>query len=313
MAGLNKQLDRLMNLQAVWQENKSDVWGVSTGFPSIDRLTGGLHPAEVFILGARTSHGKTALANQISFDVAMRLALQSAEAGEITGQVLMFSPEMSSNMLLLRQACVMSKVPSNKIRRGTADEKEIEAFREAIQLLRHLEPVLTISAGDQLSAQEISTQVEALQATSAPVHLVVIDYLQYLTAGLGGGGGNAYSAASAVSKEIRVMANRLEVPVLLMAQLTRQAAKRAASSDDPEDALPQLEDLRDSGKIEEHADTIALMHRPNIITDDQTKAQKAIIAVRKNRNGEVGTINLFYYPHLTLFEDPLNNLHEITP
>ncbi len=107
------------------------------------------------------------------------------------------------------------------------------------------------------------------------------------------------------------MANRLEVPVLLMAQLTRAAAKRAQNSDDPEDMLPQLEDLRDSGKIEEHADTIALMHRPNVITEDQTQAQKAIIAIRKNRNGEVGVFNLFYYPFITRFEDPLNNLHEV--
>lgn len=307
MAGLNQQLDQLLRLQQIWHERQSDVWGVSTGFPSFDKLTGGLHKAEVTILAARTSHGKTALANQIAFKVALDLA----EQGKDSGQVLMFSPEMSSNMLLLRQACVMAKVPSNKIRRGTASEIELEAFMGAIQLLRMLDPFMTIKAGDQLSAQEISTHVETAAATGAPVELVVIDYLQYLTSGLGGGGGNAYSAASAVSKEIRVMANRLEVPVLLMAQLTRAAAKRAASSDDPEDMLPQLEDLRDSGKIEEHADTIALMHRPNVITEDQTQAQKAIIAVRKNRNGEVGVFNLFYYPFITRFEDPLNNLHEV--
>jgi replicative DNA helicase len=311
VAGLNKQLDRLIDLQKRWHENKSDVWGVSTGFPSIDKLTGGLHEGEVFILGARTSHGKTALANQIAFSVAMKLALESADQGEVAGQVLMFSPEMSSNMLLLRQACVLSKVPSNKIRRGEASETEVAAWYEAIQLLRLLDPVITVSAGDALSAQQITTEVEAAQATGAPINLVVIDYLQYLTAGVTGGGGNAYNAASAVSKEIRVMANRLEVPVLLMAQLTRAASKRANSSEDPEDALPQVEDLRDSGKIEEHADTIALMYRPNVITEDQTKAQKAIIAVRKNRNGEVGVIDLFYYPHLTLFEDPMNNLKEV--
>lgn len=310
MAGLNAQIDRLLSLEKVWRENKSEVWGISTGFPSLDRLTGGLHKAEVFILGARTSHGKTALANQIAFDVAMRLAISSSEAGETVGQVMMFSPEMSSNMLLLRQACVLAKVPSNKIRTGTASEVELDAFHAAISLLRILDPVLTIRAGDQVSAQEITTAVEMAQATSAPVELVVIDYLQYLTAGLGGGG-NAYNAASAVSKEIRVMANRLEVPVLLMAQLTRAAAKRANTSDDPEDALPQLEDLRDSGKIEEHADTIALMYRPNVIAEDQTAAQKAIIAVRKNRNGEVGVFNLFYYPHITRFEDPLHNQHPV--
>ena len=310
MAGLNAQIDRLLKLQRVWHENKSEVWGISTGFPSFDRLTGGLHKAEVCILGARTSHGKTALANQIAFDIALRLAVQSADAGETVGQVLMFSPEMSSNMLLLRQACVLARVPSNKIRTGTATQVELEAFHEAIALLRLLDPVLTVKAGDQLSAQEISTQVETTAATGAPVELVVIDYLQYLTAGLSGGAGNAYSAASAVSKEVRVMANRMEVPVLLMAQLSRAAAKRA-QSDDPDDQLPQLEDLRDSGKIEEHADTIALMHRPNVLADDQTKPQKAIIVVRKNRNGEVGNFNLFYYPFITRFEDPLNNLHEV--
>lgn len=307
MAGINAQLDRLLNLQKIWQENKSDVWGVSTGFPSFDKLTGGLHPAEVTILAARTSHGKTALANQIAFNIALRAATEDAEPS----QVIMFSPEMSSNMLLLRQACVMARVPSSDIRRGMATEVQLEAFHAAIELLRVLEPYITIKAGDQVGANEITTYVESAKATGLPIGTVVVDYLQYLTSGLGGGGGNTYAAASAVSKEIRVMANRLEVPVLLMAQLTRAAAKRAQNSDDPEDALPQLEDLRDSGKIEEHADTIALMHRPNIITDDQTAAQKAIIAVRKNRNGEVGVFNLFYYPYITRFEDPLNNLHEV--
>jgi replicative DNA helicase len=301
MGDIAKALDKLDVLEQEWMTNQSDVWGTSTGFPSIDKLTGGFHNGEVFVLGARTSHGKTALATQMMFAVVDEIAHESKQAGYQTGQVLAFSPEMSAHMLMLRQASVISGVPSSVIRTGTATEIQMEAWTNAKRLLRIYDPYVVLRAQGDMSVQEISTLVETKHSASGiETKLVVIDYIQYLTSA--SGRDNSYEQVSGVTKEVKDMANHLDVPVLLLSQMNRKAAQ---SQDDEAEDVPELHELEGSGKIEARADSVGLLWRPNRITDQpDSEPQKALLRIGKNRNGPVGIVHLFYYPDLTRFRDP---------
>lgn len=299
MGDIQRALDRLDALEEQWQTNQSDVWGISTGFPSLDRITGGLHNGEVFVLGARTSHGKTALGNQIMFNIVNDIAVESYEAGQPTGQVLVFSPEMSDYMLMLRQCSVLSQVPSNVIRRGQASTIQQEAWNISKDILRSYDPYITMRSQGDLSAQEIVTQVETKAIKDVPIRLVVVDYLQYLTNA--GGRDNSYEQISSVMKEIKDLANRLHIPVLMLSQMNRKAAQ---DHDDEDEDVPELHELEGSGKIEARADTVALLWRPIKMMQDENEAQRALVRIAKNRNGPVGLVPLYYYAAYTRFRDP---------
>lgn len=299
MGDINNALDKLEALQQKWDRNKSDVWGLSTGFPSIDKYTGGFHNGEVFVIGARTSHGKTALGTQMVFSVVEEIAVESASAQETTGKVIIFSPEMSDHSLMMRQASVMSLVPSMKIRKGIATEQEREAWNAAVDILRFLDPYVTMRTSGDLSAQDIVTTVETTHARGVPLRLIVIDYLQYLTNA--GGRDNSYEQVSSVTKEIKDLANRLDLPILVLSQMNRRAAQKA--EDESED-VPELHELEGSGKIEARADVVGLLWRPIKIQLNEDDPQRALLRIGKNRNGPVGIVPLWYYPAYTRFVDP---------
>lgn len=291
MGTLSQALDELLQKQQKWNERKSPVWGTSTGFPSLDAFTGGFENGKVFVLGARTSHGKTALATAMAFNVATEALLNNKP-----GQILIFSPEMAAYMIALRQVCVMSNVSMTKIRQGSASEAELNAWYEAVEMLRLLDPYIILEAQDEPSIQDMIRRVELKCATDKdPVLLVVIDYLQYLTSNNTNG---SYEVISAIAREVKALANRVKVPILLLSQLNRDAAKK--------DEVPDLHDLEGSGKIEARADVVALLWRPNDIQDKPGEPQTAIVAIRKNRDGPVGFASLYYFPELTKFVDPLS-------
>lgn len=301
MAKITKSLDELLLLEKVWHERQSPVWGTSTGYPSIDRITGGIHNGEVSLLGARTSHGKTALATKIAFNIAEVTLNESIQEREQTGQVLIFSPEMTAPQLLMRQACAIAEVSANRIRMGIAEDWEREAFHEAVEMIRHLNDIVHLSASGSVDLFDLVNQVEQKHASGPPIKLVLIDYLQRLSAG---GRNGAYDKSSLISTTIKDMANRLDIPILLLSQLNRSPEKRK-SKDDPESAYPELTDFRDSGRIEEDADNAWLLWRPNKLTanPDDDSAQQALLQIAKNRNGSVGATPLWFYPHLALFKD----------
>lgn len=298
MGDLNKALDDLLRLHEQWQERKSTVWGTPSGFPSIDELTGGFHNGEVFVLAARTSQGKTALSMQMAFSVIRKVAMESFDAGEQTGQVLIFSPEMAATMIMLRHTCVMSRVPSNKIRGGNASEQELASWKESVDIMRLYDPYVTLKSGIDMSVQDIEASVSAKHASGVPINLIVVDYLQYLTSM--SGKDNSYEQVSSVIKSLKSMANQYDVPILALSQMNRKAA-----SNDEED-VPELHELEGSGKIEARADTVGILWRPVRLDESPDEPHPATFAVRKNRNGPVGIARLHYIPNLTMFRDPAN-------
>jgi replicative DNA helicase len=299
---LNQALDLLIQKQKGWNERKSAVWGRSTGFPSLDAYTGGFERGKVFVLGARTSHGKTALATAMAFSVATECLI----AGE-PGQVLVFSPEMADYMIALRQVCALSGVSMTKVRRGEATQPELNAWFEAIEMMRLLDPYIVLVDQDEPNIQDMVRRIDIEAKTGKyPIALVVVDYLQYLTNG--GSQNGSYELYSMIAHTMKHQAKKLDVPVLLLSQLNRDAAKK--------EEVPDLHDLEGSGKIEARADVVALLYRPNEIQDDPEAPQTAILAIRKNRDGATGFVNLYYYPALTKFVDPLsigNTWQDVAP
>lgn len=296
MGSLNKAIDHLLTLEEQWRANQSVVWGTSTGFPSIDQLTGGLHDGEVMVIAARTSQGKTALANQIAFNVAEQIAVESAEAGKQLGQVLIYSPEMSDHMIALRHSAIMSRVPSTIIRQGVASETQRAAWNEAIEIMRLFDRYVHMRTSEDLSVQDIVADIQGKFASDVPIKLVVIDYLQYLTSM--SGKDNSYEQISSVIKTLKTAANTMRIPMLVLSQMNRKAA-----SNDEED-VPELHELEGSGKIEARADTVGILWRPVRLDENPNEAHPATFAIRKNRNGPVGLVTLHYTPSLTMFRDP---------
>lgn len=294
-----EQVSRLLGEEERWAETKSAVTGLSTGFPSIDNITAGFQPGEVTVLAARTSHGKTSLGVSMAFTAVL------GEIRKASGRpVLIFSPEMTAAQLLHRYACQVSHVPSNVLRRGTATEEQRECYREAVNFLAQLSGYLRLFAGQSMTATEIVDTIdEAVEDGHTPA-LVVIDYIQRLKAE--DGSGSAYSNASQVSTLLKDAANTYEIPLLVLSQLNRgvENDRNMAKRNGTEERLPSLSDIRDSGRIEEDADSVWLLWRqPRMEAEANDTPQKATLVIAKNRNGPVGTAPLHFIPRLTLFQD----------
>lgn len=270
------------------------VWGLPTGFDSVDYYTGGLHAGEATLLGARTSVGKTSFGTQISTNIAAYLEAESAEAGERTGQILYFSPEMSTKQLVLRVSCQWAGIDSMKLRRGQVTEEEQEAWVRAVQSLTALDAVLRIQGGRSMDITDVYQQVLTSHREGPPVRLVVLDYLQRFTYGDQVAG---YQKATDASLLIKDMANVLSLPVIVLSQMRRPERGK-------EDEPPTMNELRDSGRIEEDADNVWILHRPmSKRTVDPESSSVAILDIAKARSGIARRVTLGFKESLTQFTD----------
>ena len=306
----------------------SHVVGITTGLDLLDRKLGGLHPSDLIILAGRPSMGKTALATNIAFNAA-RAAQKAASGGEQNngeaGCVLFFSLEMSSEQLATRILSEQSELPSDRIRRGDVDSDEFARLVRASQEVHRIPliiddtPALTISA--------IRTRARRTKRQQGGLALVVVDYLQLLQGLPGHRAENRVNEIGEISRGLKTLAKELKVPVLALAQLSRQVENR-------EDKRPQLSDLRESGSIEQDADVVMFIYREEYylekstpirgIDEDRKRAddrgerwQKrmdevrntASVIIAKQRHGPTGTIDLYFDGSLTRFAD-LDRQHD---
>lgn len=292
-------IDDLLQDEERWAETKALCWdGLSYGFPSVDKMTGGLHPGEVVVIGARTGHGKSSMGNQISFQVAKQLLDQTEESGEDAGTVLMFTPEMRPKQVFERQASVISGVRSWDVKTGKADEIQRLEWRGALDALRPLAPHLTVVAGENVFLEDMQA---ALAAEGGRVKLLVVDYVQRILTKKSSS--NAWDRVSTVSRDLKDIANRYGCTILVMAQLSRELEKDAK---DGKPRLPRLSDISDSSGIEKDADLVMLIHRYQD-PDEEPRSRSRELAkllIAKQRSGPQGTVELYYNPALTYFEDP---------
>jgi replicative DNA helicase len=266
------------------------IKGISTGFTKLDEKTSGLHPGDLFILAARPSMGKTALALNIAQHVATK--------GQKT--VAVFSLEMSKESLLTRMLCATARVDSQKFRAGYLSADERNKLQKALFGL--VEAPLFIDDTADAHLMDIHAKLRRTKAEH-DLGLVIVDYLQLM-----GGRGrfeNRNQEISAISRGMKMLAKELNVPIIVLSQLNRAPETRQG------DHRPQLSDLRESGSIEQDADVVAFVFREEYYKpNDESVRGKAELILAKQRNGPTGTIDLVFLHEFTKFENRAADLGE---
>jgi replicative DNA helicase len=275
-------------------ERKGGITGVSTGFVEFDRMTSGLHAAEMIVIAGRPSMGKTALAMNIVEHVAINEKLP----------VGIFSLEMSGQQLVQRLLCSRARVNLQKVRDGFLAERDFPSLTAAAAKLAEAKIFIDDSAAlDILALRAKARRLKAQQE----VQLIVIDYLQLLRSTSRRAQDNRQLEISEISAGLKGLAKELKIPIIVVAQLNRQPEQRTGGK-------PRLSDLRESGSIEQDADLVGLLVRPEIYEDDEEaraeKAGEAELIIAKQRNGPVGEIALTFLKEFTRFEDRARNVTE---
>jgi len=275
-------------------ERKGGITGISTGFIEFDRMTSGMHPSEMIVIAARPSMGKTALAMNIAEHVAINEKLP----------VGVFSLEMSSQQLVQRLLCSRARVNLQKVRDGFLGERDFPSLTAAASKLA--EAKIFIDDTASLSILELRAKARRLKAQQ-DVQLIIIDYLQLLRSTTRRAQDNRQLEISEISAGLKGLAKELKIPVIVVAQLNRQPEQRSGGK-------PRLSDLRESGSIEQDADLVGLLVRPEMYEEDeearQEKSGEAELIIAKQRNGPVGEIPLTFLKEFTRFEDRARNVSE---
>jgi replicative DNA helicase len=272
-------------------KHSSEITGLATHLVDLDRMTSGLQKGELIIIAARPSMGKTALA----INIAQNAATMS---GKI---VAVFSLEMGKESLLRRMLASQARVDQRHLQTGFIDRKDQQKLQGALELL--VESRIFIDDSASSTVAEMRAKARRLKQNAGGLDLVVIDYLQLMSATLPGasrkGFENRVQEVSAISRGLKAMAKELQVPVVALSQLSRSNEKR-------DDKRPLLSDLRESGSIEQDADVVAFIHRDSYYKRDEEMSKeeraKSEIIVAKQRNGPTGTVLVNFISSSTCFE-----------
>jgi len=265
-------------------DRKEHVTGLATGFRRLDELTSGFQPSDFIIIAGRPSMGKTAFALNIAKNVGVVLRKN----------VLILSLEMSKEQLVQRLLCSEAKVDSQKVRTGYLEQRDWHRLTNAAGRLA--DAPIFIDDTPALSVLEARAKARRMKAEHA-LDLVVIDYLQLMR---GRNVENRQQEISEISRSLKALSKELAVPVVALSQLSRAVEARQSK-----DYRPQLSDLRESGALEQDADLIIFLYRPDRyglpVEGDDGNAE-AIIG--KQRNGPVDKVPLVFLPEFASFEDP---------
>ncbi len=283
--------ETMVHIEHIFQ-NKTGVTGVPSGYIDIDRLTGGFQPADMIIIAARPSMGKTSLAMNIAEKVAM-----GEVSDHLARPVAIFSLEMPREALVKRMLCSRADIQSDRIRKGMLSGDMHNRLVQAASDLQKAQIFVDDSAG--LEAVELRARARRLKK-QYDIQLIVVDYLQMLNFSQKSGEGRQRETA-AISASLKAMAKELRIPVIVLSQLSRAPETREKT------AVPKLSDLRDSGSIEQDADVVMLLRRPCKYKDDPEFADKtlAIVDFAKHRNGPTGEVRLNFKDETTRFENRL--------
>jgi replicative DNA helicase len=277
-----------------------EVTGLATDFTAFDRLTSGLQKGELIIIAARPSMGKTALAINIAQNAAINHQ----------ATVAVFSLEMSKESLLRRMLASQAWVDQQLIQKGFLGKEEHGKLQNALNELVESNMFIDDTAG--ISLAEMRAKARRLKHKQNGLDLIVVDYLQLMSATVPSSGKKNYEnrtqEVSAISRGLKALAKELDVPVVALSQLSRASERRG------DDKRPLLSDLRESGSIEQDADVVAFIHREAYYnrTEELSDADraKAEIIVAKQRNGPTDTVFLNWVARFTRFDNP-DTTHEV--
>jgi len=277
---------------------KGTLTGLATGFTDLDRITDGLHGSEMIVVAARPSMGKTSLAMNIVEHVVLEDKLP----------VAVFSLEMSAEALVLRMMCSIARVNLRSIREGFMSESDFPKLTSAAGRLAGAPLFIDDSAA--LSILQLRARARRLHQMHG-IKLFVVDYLQLLHSTARRSQENRQQEISDISSGIKALAKELKVPVLVLSQLNRELERDKSRK-------PRLSDLRESGAIEQDADLVGLLYKPNAGEDDDGNTEEADgvpinLLIAKQRNGPTGDVNLTFLKSYTRFESAAKVSDEDVP
>lgn len=280
MVGLESLLSDAFEKMTYLHQNKDKLRGVQTGFKDLDKMTAGLQKSDLIILAARPAMGKSTLAQNIAYNVAMREKKT----------VLFFSLEMSNSQVVDRMISEASGVDSWNIRTGNLTQEDFSRISDAMGEMSEIPLKFEDKPG--MTVMEMKTKAQR-EAHKGELGLIVIDYLQ-LMRGSRNFGDNRVQEISDISRGLKLLAKELDVPVLALSQLSRSVEARP-------DKRPMLSDLRESGSIEQDADIVMFVYREDYYNPDTDRKHITDLIIGKHRNGPVGTVELYFHPEKLKF------------
>jgi replicative DNA helicase len=280
---LSRNLDHLEDIMS----RDDQVNGLPTGFSDLDELLTGLQPNALYVIGARPSMGKTALA----------LGIASNAAIEAQRPVLLFSLEMGQLELTQRLLCAEARVDSRHVRNGRLSESDWGKIAHATGRLA--DAPIWIDDNPNVTIMEIRAKARRLKSRLGDLGLIVVDYLQLMTGR--SSAENRQVEVSEISRGLKILARELECPVIALSQLSRQLEMRA-------DKRPMLADLRESGSIEQDADVVMFIYRDEVYNPESPDRGSAELIVSKHRNGPTGLVRLAFLDHYTKFANMARNV-----
>lgn len=276
-------LDTHMQIVETRSQTDGFVTGLSTGFVGLDKITTGLHEGNLIILAARPAMGKTALA----LNIAKYVAIMERKPA------IIFSLEMSAEELIERIVASEGMVPGYHLKTGNLSTDEWKRIVQAQSNLYDTPIFVDDTAGIRIS--EIRSKARKLSQEMGSLGIIIIDYLQLIT---GSKGENRQQIVSEISRELKILAKDLRVPVIALSQLSRSVEQR-------QDKRPMLSDLRESGSIEQDADIVAFLYREAYYQKEQADSQESNnvteLILEKNRHGSLGTVKLYFHKEYTKF------------
>lgn len=276
-------LDTHMQMVETRSQTDGVVTGLSTGFVGLDKITTGLHEDNLIILAARPAMGKTALA----LNIAQYIAVKEKKP------VAIFSLEMGAESLIERMLASEGMVEGYHLKTGNLSVEEWSRLVHAQGNLYDAPIFVDDTAGIRIS--EIRSKARKLAQEMGGLGVIIIDYLQLIT---GSKGENRQQVVSEISRELKILAKDLQVPVIALSQLSRAVEQR-------QDKRPMLADLRESGSIEQDADIVAFLYRDAYYQKEQVDSQEVNnvteLILEKNRHGSLGTVKLYFHKEYTKF------------
>lgn len=271
--------------------NKGRIEGVPTGYSELDDLLTGLHGGELVLVAARPSMGKTAFGMNVVGNAAIRAGKKAA----------VFSLEMPSEQLVMRMMCTEARVNMQNVRRGILETDEWMRLCEAMASIGESQIYIDSTSG--ITVPEMRSKARRLQMESG-LDLIMVDYLQLMSGA--GQFGSRQEEVSSISRSLKTLAQELNVPIMALSQLSRAPTGRT-------NHRPMLNDIRDSGAIEQDADVVMFVHREDYYDKETELKNIAEIIIAKQRNGSLGTVNLGWRGEYTWFIDLAPGGKEIEP
>ena len=271
---MNELLAGALERIAELRKNKGALRGLKTGYADLDKITAGLQKGDLVVVGARPAMGKTTFAQNLAYNIA-----SINKRG-----VLFFSMEMSKNEIVERMISDVADVDNWNIRTGNLSDEEFSRITDAADEIDSLP--LYIDDTSSMTVAELRNKARRA-AHDHDIGIIILDYLQLIT-GSDRYSGNRVQELTEISRGLKILARELDIPVVALAQLSRNVTGR-------EDPRPVLSDIRDSGSIEQDADVVMFLHRVDYYKKkDEEDTNITELILRKHRHGAIGTIELYF-------------------